>query len=101
MSRVTLSDVRSEALDAIRQLKSKEIDVKTAAEIRGHLNVIIDTAKTEVEFIKALPDHIKKGLSQIQVLTIVSTLEDKDKALDTTLKEIKEKNKFYKPESSL
>ena len=49
----TLVDVRAEAMDVIVKLKNKEIDVKTAQEVRNLLGTIVDCAKTQVEFLKA------------------------------------------------
>ena len=43
---ITLVDVRQEAMDAIRKLKSGDIDVKTAGAIKDLLNTVVDTAKT-------------------------------------------------------
>ncbi|MFR7824691.1 MAG: hypothetical protein ACLU30_16990 [Odoribacter splanchnicus] len=42
---ITLVDVRQEAMDAIRKLKSGDIDVKTAGAIKDLLNTVVDTAK--------------------------------------------------------
>ena len=57
---ITLVDVRQEAMDTIKKLKDKQIDLKEAAEIRNLLGVVIDVAKTQVEFIKSLPNEVKK-----------------------------------------
>lgn len=38
----TLVDVRAEAMDVIAKLKNKEIDVKTAQEVRNLLGTIVD-----------------------------------------------------------
>lgn len=45
---ITLLSVRKEALKTIEQLRAKEIDYKTAGEIRNLLNIIIDTAKVQI-----------------------------------------------------
>lgn len=92
---ITLVDVRSEAMDAIQKLKSKELDVKTAAEIRNLLGTIIDTAKTQVEFIKAIPVSIREQMSEDTVKAIAGTLRDRDAELDQTLTEIDEKKNSY------
>ena len=36
-SGITLVDVRNEAMEAIQKLKNKELDIKTASEIRNRL----------------------------------------------------------------
>jgi len=90
---ITLVEVRNEAMDAIKKLKSKELDVKTASEIRNLLNVVIDTGKTQVEFLKALPDNIKKEMNHDSVKAIAGTLRDRDAELDESLNEIEKKNK--------
>lgn len=92
-SGITLTDVRAEAFDAIQKLKNNQIDVKTAGEIRNLLNVVIDTAKTQVEFIKALPNSIKEKMDEPMVKAIAGTLRDRDAELDQSLKEIEESRK--------
>lgn len=87
-------EVRSEAMDAIRKLKNKELDVKTASEIRNLLSVIIDTAKTQVEFLKAIPTSIKEQMNEETIKAIAGTLRDRDAELDETLTEI-ERNKKH------
>lgn len=91
-SGITLIDVRNEAFDAIQKLKTGQMDVKTAAEVRNLLNVVIDTAKTQVEFLKSLPDSVKKDLKTDDVKAIAGTLRDRDAELDETMNRI-EKNK--------
>lgn len=97
MSKVTFTEVRSEALDTIKLLKEGKIDVKQAQEVRGLLGTIIDTAKTEVDFIKAIPEDVKKQMSHEQLQSIASTVEDKDIALDKTLREIEQSRNNYTP----
>jgi hypothetical protein len=89
-SGVTLVDVRSEAMAAIQKLKANEIDVKTAGEIRNLLGVIIDTAKTQVEFLKAIPNSVKEQMQQNDIKAIAGTLRDRDAELDATITEIEE-----------
>lgn len=97
MSRVTLSDVRNEALTAIQMIRGGQLDVKQAQEIRGLLNTIIDTAKTEVEFVKAMPKAITERMSNNEIRAIAASIEDKDVELDMSLKKIKESQNSYNP----
>lgn len=92
---ITLVDVRNEAMDTIKKLKNKEIDVKTAAEIRNLLDAITDTAKTQVEFLKAIPNSIKEEMNQDTIKAIAGTLRDRDAELDETLNEIDKKSEHY------
>ena len=92
---ITLVDVRSEAMDTIKKLKSNEIYVKTAAEIRNLLDTITDTAKTQVEFLKAIPNSIKEQMSEDTVKAIAGTLRDRDAELDETLTAIEKKPETY------
>jgi hypothetical protein len=90
---ITLTDVRAEAMDTIRKLKNKEIDVKTAGAVRGLLDTIIDTAKTQVEFLKAIPNSIKENMGENDVKAIAGTLRDRDAELDQSLAEIEERKR--------
>lgn len=92
---ITLVDVRDEAIDAIKKLKNKEMDVQTAREIRNLLDTIIDTGKTQVEFLKAVPNHIKEKMTQDNINAIAGTLRDRDAELDNTLTEIAEGRNNY------
>ncbi len=92
---ITLIDVRIEAMDAIQKLKSKELDVKTAAEIRNLLGTIIDTAKTQVEFLKAIPVTVREQMSEDNIKAIAGTLRDRDAELDNSLNEIENNQKKY------
>lgn len=65
--RISLGTVRDEAFDTIQKLKSGQIDVKTAGEIRNLLDTIIDTGKTEVEMFKALPESVKEDMYEYKV----------------------------------
>jgi len=97
MSRITFTDVRSEAIEAIRLLKEGKIDVKQAQEIRGLLNTVIDTAKTEVEFLKAIPDHVKEQMTENKIRAIAATVEDKDLAIDESVNDIEYRRNHYVP----
>jgi len=91
-SGITLVDVRKEAMDTIKQLRDKEIDVKTASEIRNLLGVIVDTTKVQIEFIRALPKTITEGMGIDGIKQIVGSLKNADAEVDTVLEEIN-KNK--------
>ena len=90
---ITLTDVRSEAMDTLRKLKNGELDVKTAQAAKGLLDTVIDTAKTQVEFLKALPTSVKEQLQTSDVKAIAGTLRDRDAELDKTLDDIEEGRK--------
>jgi len=95
-SGITLIDVRSEAMDAIKKLKSGDMEVKTAAEIRNLLSVIIDTAKTQVEFLKCIPEGLKQKMDEDTIKAIAGTLRDRDAELDETLNHIDKTKNVYK-----
>lgn len=88
---VTLVDVRKHALEAINELKTGQMDVKTAKEIREFLNVIIDTGKTQVDFLNAIPLKLREKMGEENIKAIAGTLQDNDAELDKSLKEIEEK----------
>ena len=92
---ITLVDVRTEAMDAIKKLKEGNMEVKTAQEIRSLLNTVIDTAKVQVEFLKAIPNNIKDQLKDSDIKAIAGTLRDRDAELDATLENIEENRKSY------
>lgn len=79
MTQITLIDVRIEAMDAIRKLKSKEMDVKTAKEVRDLLSVIVDTAKTQVDFMKAIPNSLKEKMSEEAIINISGAIQGHNK----------------------
>ena len=94
---ITLVDVRKEAMDAIRKLKSGDIDVKTAGAIKDLLNTVVDTAKTQVAYIQSIPNTIKDQMSVNEVKAIAGTLVDRDAELDCSLAEIRQNQKqIYK-----
>jgi len=94
-SGITLVDVRNHALEAIKDLKSGQMDLKTAKEIREFLKVIIDTGKTQVDFLNAMPKTIKDRLGEDDLKAIAGTLKDRDAELDKSLTEIEKKNDEY------
>lgn len=90
---ITLVDVRSEAMNLIQLLKEGKIDVKTAGAAKDLLNTVVDTAKTQVEFIKAIPNSVKEQMSTTEVKAIAGTLIDRDAEMDATLAEVAESQK--------
>jgi len=93
-SGVTLVEVRQEAMQVIQMLKKREIDLKDAQTIKGLLDTIVDTAKTQVEFLKAIPGAVREQLSAGEVKAIAGTLNDRDAELDLSLKEIEERSRL-------
>lgn len=91
---ITLVDVREEAMSAIHKLKKGEMDVKTAREIRNLLGTIIDTAKTQVEFLKAVPTSVRESLTETDVKALAGTLVDRDAEMDKTMHEIDNSQKI-------
>ena len=87
-SGITLVDVRFEALDTIKKLKTKEIDVQTANSVKGLLDTIVSVAKTQVEFLKVLPPVVKNSFTTEEVKAIAGTLVDRDAELDKSLHEV-------------
>ena len=49
-----IQDLRAHLFDALDRLKKREIDIDDAKAIVGVAQVIVDSAKVEVEFIKAV-----------------------------------------------
>jgi len=95
-SGITLIDVRAEAMEAISKLKNGTMDVKVAGEIRNLLNSVIDTAKVQVEYLKAIPISVKEKMTVNEVKAIAGTLIDRDAELDVSLTDIRESmNKPY------
>ena len=52
----TISDLRNELFETIRQLKEGEIDNDTAMVINNVAKTIVETAKAETHFIKVLDE---------------------------------------------
>lgn len=90
---ITLVDVRSEAMDAIKLLKEGKLDVKQAGTIKGLLDTVIDTAKTQVEYMKAIPKSVKEQMSTTEIKAIAGTLADRDADLDISMAKIDESRK--------
>ena len=89
---ITLLSVRKEAINTIEKLHKKEIDHKTAGEIRNLLNVIIDTAKVQIEFMKALPTSVKEKMTHHDLKQMVGACNDKDAEVNETLARLKAEN---------
>lgn len=87
-SGITLVDVRFEALDTIKQLKDGKINVSQANSVKGLLDTIVSVAKTQVEFLKVLPDGVKKQMGEVDIKAIAGTLVDRDAELDKSLHEV-------------
>jgi len=96
---ITLIDVRNEAMETIKMLKSDKMDVKKALEIRNLLGTIIDTAKVQVEFLKTIPNSMKEQMGQDGIKAIAGTLQDRDADLDKTLADIKKSENTWKQSS--
>lgn len=92
-SGLTLVDVRTVLMQTIEDLREGKTDVKTASEIRNLSNSMIDIAKTQVEYFKALPNCIKEQMKVDEVKAIAGTLIDRDAEIDTSLVEIQESMK--------
>lgn len=90
---ITLVDVRSEAMNIIQLLKEGKIDVKTAGIAKDLLNTVVDTAKTQVEYMKVIPKTVREQMTITEVKAIAGTLVDRDAELDTTMAEIEESRK--------
>lgn len=92
---ITLKQVKHEALKSIQLLREGKTDVKTASEIRNNLNVIVEIAKTEVEFIKVLSEDVKKeSLNSLgDYEKVAETIVPPSISLDESLNEIDNKAK--------
>lgn len=95
-SGITLTDVRNEAFEAIKALKDGTMDIKTAQTVRELLNTVIDTAKTQVEFLKSIPNSVKEQMDADAVKAIAGTLRDRDAELDESLTKIERNRNIYK-----
>ena len=92
---ITHVDVREEAMQTIRDLRNGKIDIKSAQTIKGLLDSVIDTAKTQVEFLKAIPNSVKEQMKEDEIKAMAGTLSDRDAELDLTLKRITDGEKTY------
>lgn len=96
-SGLTLVDVRKVLMQTIDDLRGGKTDVKTASEIRNLSSTMIDIAKTQVEYLKALPNSIKEQMTVKEAQAIAGTLIDRDVQVDLALKEVDESKKSFKP----
>jgi len=94
-SGITLTDVRENALLSIKALREGKIEISTAKEIRENLSIIIDTARVQVDFLRAIPNNVKKEISESDIKAIAGTLIDRDAELDKSLYKIEENNNKY------
>lgn len=94
-SDITLKDVRKTAFEMIDDLRTGKIDIETAKVANSLLNSAIETAKTEVGFLNALPKQIKETMNFDQVKEVSAGFKDRDVELENTLKGIE--NKKSKP----
>lgn len=92
-SGITLVDVREEAFKTIQDLRDGTIDIKKAQSIKDLLNVINDTAKTQVAFIQAMPKTVREGIGLADIKAIAGTLKDRDAEIDLTLHQIEQNQK--------
>lgn len=93
MSKANFDDVRETALDAINKLKAGEMDVKTAQAIKGLLDTIVDTGKTQVEFLKAIPNSIKEQMDFVDITCLAAPLDSPALRIDKTMIEIEKRNR--------
>ena len=92
---ITLTDVREEAFQAIKALKDGSMDIQTAKTVRELLETVISTAKTQVEFLKSIPNSIKEKMDADTVKAIAGTLRDRDAELDESLTKIDRSRNHY------
>lgn len=92
---VTLKDVRANALSLLKDLRAGKIEIDIAKTANNLLTTIIDTAKTEVSFLNALPKQVKDNMDFEQVKQVGSSLKDTDAELDASLALIKSKENTY------
>lgn len=95
---ITLLSVRKEAINTIEKLHKKEIDHKTAGEIRNLLNVIIDTARVQIEYIKTIPTSVKEKMTHAEIKQMVGVINDKDAEINETLAKLKAENPIHEVE---
>lgn len=86
---ITLVDARTELMDAIKKVKRRELGTQEAEEVRKLIDTLVLIAQTQVNFLNAIPDEVKKKLSPEEFKAIAGTLYDRDAELDTTMHQIK------------
>jgi hypothetical protein len=66
MARDKIQDLRHHLFETIEMLKDKEIDIATAKAISNVAQVIVNSAKIEVQFIKATQSTQDTGFIQLE-----------------------------------
>ena len=90
----TLSDLNIEMFDTIKKLKNKEISVQDCKSIAEIGQVIVNSAKTQVDFLNVLTKSLNKEDINIETLKVYTGSFVSDGLdLEQTLKQIEDKNK--------
>ena len=66
MARDKIQDLRHHLFETIEMLKDKEMDIATAKAISNVSQVIVNSAKIEVQFIKATQSTQDTGFIQLE-----------------------------------
>lgn len=66
MPKNKITDLRNHLFETIEMLKEKEIDLETAKAICDVSQVIINSAKVEVQFLKELGTNKHSGFIQLE-----------------------------------
>jgi hypothetical protein len=66
MARDKIQDLRHHLFETIEMLKDKEMDIATAKAISNVAQVIVNSAKIEVQFIKATQSTQDTGFIQLE-----------------------------------
>lgn len=66
MPKDKIQDLRHHLFETIEMLKDKEIDIATAKAIADISQVIVNTAKVEVSFIKATESNRDTGFMRLE-----------------------------------
>jgi hypothetical protein len=69
MARDKIQDLRHHLFETIEMLKDKEMDIATAKAISNVAQVIVNSAKIEVQFIKATQSTQDTGFIQLEKKT--------------------------------
>jgi len=69
MARDKIQDLRLHLFETIEMLKDKEMDIATAKAISNVAQVIVNSAKIEVQFIKATQSTQDTGFIQLEKKT--------------------------------
>ncbi len=93
MSEVNLKYVREEAKNTIEKLLNGEINIATAKTVSGLLSNITTTAKVQVDYINAIPKHIKEDMQLENISVLDTPFKDTQVEVDNTLSGIEEENK--------